>query len=228
MIYAASFLPLTMLAALLGLDVVSFPQAMISRPIVAATLAGALVGDPMRGLVIGITLELVALENLPFGASFYPEWGSASVVAGGLYASYPEGSVGGLAIFAFVGIITASVGGWTMVQHRKLIAKWAGGMRDELASGSTVAVTSLQLRGMTADLVRGGLLAWVALMIFAPAGAWAMVHWNLGAAPSRAFVVAVAGMVAAGAVWKVIHSTKSAPWYFFGGLAVGALLLLVT
>ena len=36
--------PLTMLGALLGLDVVSFPQAMISRPIVSATLAGALAG----------------------------------------------------------------------------------------------------------------------------------------------------------------------------------------
>lgn len=228
MIYAASFLPLTMLAALLGLDVVSFPQAMISRPIVAATLAGALVGDPMRGLVIGIALELVALENLPFGASFYPEWGSASVVAGGLYAGYSEGSIGGLAIFVFVGIITASVGGWTMVQHRRIIAKWAAAMHDELSSGSTAAVTALQLRGLTADLARGGLLAWVALMLFHPAGAWAMAHWHLGAVPSRAVVVAIAGMVAAGAIWKVIHSTKGAPWYFFGGLAGGALLLLVT
>jgi mannose/fructose/N-acetylgalactosamine-specific phosphotransferase system component IIC len=225
--HAASFLPLTLLAAVLGLDVVSFPQAMISRPIIAATLAGALAGDPMRGLVIGVTLELVALETLPFGASFYPEWGSASVVAGGLYANYPESSIGGLAIFAFAGIITASVGGWTMVQHRKMIAKWAGGMRGELAAGSTSAITSLQLRGMTADLVRGGVLAWVALMLFAPAGAWAMAHWNTGAAPSRGFVVAIAGMVAAGAVWKVIHSTKGAPWYFFGGLVAGALLLLL-
>jgi len=31
-------LPIALLGALLGLDVVSFPQAMVSRPIVAATL----------------------------------------------------------------------------------------------------------------------------------------------------------------------------------------------
>ena len=41
---ALGLIPLALLGALLGLDVVSFPQAMISRPIAAATLAGALVG----------------------------------------------------------------------------------------------------------------------------------------------------------------------------------------
>ena len=35
-------LPMAALGAVLGLDVVSFPQAMISRPLVAATLAGAM------------------------------------------------------------------------------------------------------------------------------------------------------------------------------------------
>ena len=228
MMGATSFLPLTLLAAVLGLDVVSFPQAMISRPIVAATFAGALAGNPLRGLVIGVVLELVALENLPFGASFYPEWGSASVVAGGLYATYPDKSVGSLAVFAFVGIVTASVGGWSMVLHRKLIARWAGQMRDELAAGSTAAVTALQLRGMTFDLVRGGLLAWIALTMFAPFGAWTVAHWHRGAPATRGFVVAVAGMVAAGAIWKVIHATKGARWFFLGGLVAGTLVLLVT
>ena len=39
-------LPLALLGAVLGLDVVSFPQAMISRPLVAATAAATLLGDP--------------------------------------------------------------------------------------------------------------------------------------------------------------------------------------
>ena len=46
MIELVTLLPLALLGGMLGLDVVSFPQAMISRPLVAATLAGALVGDP--------------------------------------------------------------------------------------------------------------------------------------------------------------------------------------
>ena len=79
---AVDALPLGLLGALLGLDVVSFPQAMLSRPLVASTLAGALVGQPLAGLVIGATLGCFALETLPFGASRYPEWGSAAVVGG--------------------------------------------------------------------------------------------------------------------------------------------------
>ena len=80
-------LPIALLGAVLGMDVVTFPQAMISRPIVAATLAGAFVGNASAGLVMGAVLELLALEMLPFGAARYPEWGSASVVGGALYAS---------------------------------------------------------------------------------------------------------------------------------------------
>ena len=33
-------IPIAILGGVLGLDVVSFPQAMISRPLIAATLAG--------------------------------------------------------------------------------------------------------------------------------------------------------------------------------------------
>jgi PTS system mannose-specific IIC component len=82
-------LPVALLGGFLGMDVVTFPQAMISRPIVAATVAGAFIGNPTAGLVMGAVLELLALEMLPFGASRYPEWGSASVVGGALFAAQP-------------------------------------------------------------------------------------------------------------------------------------------
>jgi len=49
-------LPLSMLGGLLGLDVVCFPQMMISRPLVGATVAGAFVGDTHTGLLVGATL----------------------------------------------------------------------------------------------------------------------------------------------------------------------------
>ena len=91
-------LPLALLGAVLGLDVVSFPQAMISRPLVAATAAALLLGDPVSGLLVGATLEMFALETLPFGASRYPEWGSAAVVGGGagayLDAADEQASIG--------------------------------------------------------------------------------------------------------------------------------------
>ena len=80
-------LVLATLGAILGLDVVSFPQAMISRPIVGATLGGAFMGNAGVGLLCGVLIELFAHETLPFGASRYPEWGSSSPIAGAAAAA---------------------------------------------------------------------------------------------------------------------------------------------
>jgi mannose/fructose/N-acetylgalactosamine-specific phosphotransferase system component IIC len=228
MMLAVGLIPLALLGALLGLDVVSFPQAMISRPLAAATLAGALVGSPGRGLIAGVVLELFALETLPFGASRYPEWGSASVVGGALFAVQPAGSPGALTFAVCASLATGWIGSYTMVWHRRLIARWAGGMRDALASGSCDAVTSLQLRGLTSDAVRGGLLTWIALLAFVPLSHAVFGAWTFSAEVSRAVVVICAGAVAGGAIWKIVHTTKGAPWFLLGGLAAGTLLLLAT
>ena len=58
-------LPLTLLGAVLGLDVVSFPQAMLSRPIVSATLAGALVGEPAPSFVMSSVASSQSLPQVP-------------------------------------------------------------------------------------------------------------------------------------------------------------------
>src|ERR1019366_8290204 len=175
--------------------------AMLSRPIVAATLAGALAGHAGRGLLAGVVLELFALETLPFGASRYPEWGSASVVGGALFAAHGDAGHGALALAVLCALLTASVSGWSMVAHRRLIVRWVGGMRDVLAGGSVTAVNALQLRGLVADFVRAALTG---LSVAAPS--------------SRAAVGVLAAATAGAAVWNVVHTTKGAPWLLLGGL----------
>jgi len=221
----ASLIPLAFLGAVLGLDVVSFPQAMISRPIVAATLGGAMVGQAGRGLVAGIVLELFALETLPFGASRYPEWGSAAVVGGALFALPAVPSPGSLAIAVFAALLTASVGGWSMVQHRRLLARWAAANRDVLAAGSTAAITRMQLQGLCADLGRGAAITALSLALWVPLTRALLASWTVATVPSREVVVVLAGATAAAAVWKVTHSTKGARWFLLGGVLVGALVV---
>lgn len=218
-------LPLALLGGLLGLDVVSFPQAMISRPIVAATLAGALLGEPAAGLLCGATLELIALETLPFGASRYPEWGSASVVAGALFATHASQPAGALTMSVLFGLLTAWFGGWTMVQLRQQNARWAKAWREPIAAGARGAVVKLQLYGMTADLLRGALLTAVAYALLRPVTAAALGTWGTDGRVSRAVVVGVAATVAAAAMWKIVHAVPGARWLFVGGLAVGLALL---
>ena len=218
-------LPLSLLGGILGLDVVCFPQMMISRPIVGATLAGAFVGDTITGLIVGVTLELIALATLPFGASRYPEWGSAAVVGGALFADSGPNEAGGLAVAVLAALATAWLGGHSMVYLRRLNARWARARLALLERGAGRTVIGLQVAGLTADLVRGGLLTFLALAVFRPLSHLVLAHWGASPALSRAFVTAVAATLASAAVWKIFHSTSGARWLFVGGLAAGLSLL---
>ena len=224
---ALDVLPIAMLGGVLGLDVVSFPQAMVSRPLVAATLAGALIGDATSGLMIGAALELIALETLPFGASRYPEWGSASVVGGAIFASNPSHPAGAMTLGVLAALATTWLGGWTMVKLRQWNALWAARKRDALEAGARGSVISLQLIGMTADLARGTLLTALAYWGLAPLATWCVRHWSTDSQLSRAIVVTAAASVAGAAAWKIFHATTGARWFFVGGLAVGLFFLFL-
>ena len=220
-----AFLPLGLLGAVLGLDTVSFPQAMLSRPLVAATLGGAMAGSALDGLIIGAALELIALETLPFGASRYPEWGSASVVGGALFASVPAQHAGSSALAIIAVLATAWIGGWTMVKLRQLNARWASHSQKALDAGARGAVIGLQLRCVTADLLRGFLLTVGAVAVFAPLTEASLALWTIDARISRGVAVGVATAVAAGAAWKLFHGSIPARWLFAAGLAVGFILV---
>jgi len=224
-------LPIALLAGVVGLDVVSFPQAMVSRPIVAATIAGAFLGAPIAGLACGAALECLALEALPVGASRYPEWGSASVVAGAVSAYGVEGNMlphpAAFAIAVVVGILVAWIGGVSMVKHRQLIASFARGRVLQLAEGNRNTVVGLQVFGMTADLARGALLG---LMAYAPASllaGWADTRWRLAEDVTRACVVVAVAAVAAAAVWKDFHAIRGTRRLFLASLAVGTMLVVL-
>jgi PTS system mannose-specific IIC component len=223
----ANLLPIVLLGALLGLDVVSFPQAQISRPLVAATVAGALLGNAVSGLLIGATLELIALETLPVGASRYPEWGSAAVIGGALFARFGDHGAGSMPLAVLAALATAWVGGWTMVSLRRLNGLVARRARPSFERGSFPAVAGVQLFGLVADFLRGAALTLTALLVFGPVMQASIAEWGTDARLSRAVVVTLAAAVAAAAVWKLFHGTEHARLLFLGGLVGGLSLLWV-
>ncbi|MDB4907574.1 MAG: phosphotransferase system sorbose-specific subunit [Gemmatimonadetes bacterium] len=220
-------LPIALLGGILGLDVVSFPQAMISRPLVAATLGGALFGHVEGGLLVGATLELIALETLPVGASRYPEWGSAATVGGALYVSNSAHPAGALVVAVLASLATAWIGGWTMVRLRHFNARAAARRRPAIDAGARGSVIGLQVLGLTADFVRAIVLTVLAYAAFSPLAEAVLGLWTVDARLSRAIVVAIAATVGGAAVWKVFHAASGARWLFVGGLAVGFALMLL-
>ena len=135
-------------------------------------------------------------------------------------------SSGGLTVAVLAGLVCAWIGGWSMVQLRKLNARFARARHEAVASGSKRVVEGLQVFGLTADLVRGGVLTAITLAVFTPAQAWVLGTWDTDPRVSRAVVVAVAASVAAGAVWKVVHAAPGARWLLLAGIAVGLALLV--
>jgi len=213
-----SLVPLAVLGALLGLDTVSFPQAMLSRPLVAATAGGAFAGSAAEGLMLGATLELIALETLPFGASRYLEWGSASAVGGAFFASSSVTPAGALSLAVIAAVTTAWVGSWSMVRARQLNARMAAQSRGALDAGARGAVVGLQLKGLGVDLIRGFLLTLAAAVAFSPILQVSTRLWSLDEGTSRAIAIALAAAVAGGAAWKLFHGSIAARWAFLLGL----------
>ena len=222
-----SLLPVSLLGAVVGLDMVSFPQMMLSRPLVSATLAGAFVGRPSAGLLIGAVLELIALETLPFGASRYAEWGTAGVAGGVVMAGQPQGAAGALPVALFVALATAIFSSRSMVWVRTWNAHEARRMRVAIDAGSASAIDAVQVRGLTMDLLRGFLVTCISLAVLYPLSEEIVAVWSVNAIYSRAVVTALAATVGAGAIWTLTHRAARAGWLFVLGLCAGTVILLL-
>ena len=152
-----------------GLDLVSVPQALISRPLVAGCVAGWIAGDVEAGLRAGVLFELFALDVLPIGAVRYPDYGPATVVAAALGAGVPWEL--GLGLGASLGLVLAVVGGGTLQLVRRMNARAIQHRAAALAAGESSAIRRLQYGGLLRDAVRGAALTSLGL-----GAAWALAN----------------------------------------------------
>jgi PTS system mannose-specific IIC component len=204
---------------LVGIDLVSFPQALLSRPLVAGAGAGLLVGDPALGLRVGLVLELFALDVLPVGAARYPDYGPAVVAAVVLAGAGPWPLTLGLSVvFALGGAV---VGGWSLQLLRqangRVIRRHAAG----LAAGDPATMAAVQYRGLAADLLRSVLLTGIAL------GIAALLRPRLPMQPRYVLVTAIAigAAVAAATAGAIRNAGRGARLrWLAGGAGVGLLL----
>lgn len=230
-------LPLPLLGALLlwgtlvGLDVVSLPQSMISRPIIAGTITGLIIGLVLpgtpalgavpTGLVVGAALELYALDVAPFGAARYPDFGPATVAA--VYAALDVKPAMGLGVAIVVGLLTGLFGGWMMQVVRRANAAAIQRRAAALAAGEVDAIRALQWGGVRRDIARSAGVTAAGLAI-------AMLIWLVLPAGSDNFawltVVAIGGGVSA-AISGAIRSagrTRRLAWVL-AGLAAGSVIV---
>lgn len=218
-------LALVVIGTLCSLDTVSVGQTMISRPIVSATLAGAALGAAEQGVVVGAVMELFALETMPFGASRYPEWGSAGVTAGAAFALGGAGTAGALPLAVACGLAIAGLGSISMVWHRRVIGRLAGALREPLAAGSAAAVARLHVSGIASDVWRGVTVTAIGIGLAVVAVHVVLPAWHMSYGPSLAWALIAAVAVGGFAVARSARPVAGARWYLIAGLALGLLLM---
>lgn len=109
-----------LLGGIAGVDATSVAQTMISRPFIAATLTGLLVGRPEEGALLGAILELFALVILPVGAARYPEAGTAAVAATAAYAQAAAIMSPAVMLLAVLfALVWERISGWSVVLARR-------------------------------------------------------------------------------------------------------------
>jgi len=72
---------LTIMAFIFGLDYILVTPLGIWRPLIAGTLAGAVLGDPITGLIIGALLEFTFAGLFTIGGGTVPEASSGAIAA---------------------------------------------------------------------------------------------------------------------------------------------------
>lgn len=148
---------------LVGLDLVSVPQMMIARPLVAGPIAGAMLGDVWTGLSLGLLFELFQYEVMPVGAVRYPEYGPATVAA--VSAAHAAAGTLGLGLGALVGLINGMAGGVSLHAVRRLNTRAVRRATSALEAGDTRVLVRLHSAAIVRDAVRAALVTALGLAL---------------------------------------------------------------
>jgi mannose/fructose/N-acetylgalactosamine-specific phosphotransferase system component IIC len=158
----STWLFLTLLGGWVAADSTGAGQIMVSRPLVAATLAGWVAGSPEAGLLVGVVLEAFHLTVLPVGAARYPEGGPPAVVAGGVFAVSDQhpGTLLAVVLFFLVWELVsgASVRGLRQVNSRLMHA-------GDVGIDSEVELERRHLLAVVLDFGRGLVLVLLGLIL---------------------------------------------------------------
>jgi mannose/fructose/N-acetylgalactosamine-specific phosphotransferase system component IIC len=210
---------------LVGLDLVSVPQMMIARPLVAGPIAGAVLGDVSTGLQLGVLFELFQYDILPVGAVRYPEYGPATVVA--VAAAHAAAGTLGLGLGAVVGLITGMAGGMSLHVMRRLNTRAVHQANAAIEAGDPRVLELLHAAGILRDAARAAVVTAFGLALAQMARAYlagavsphGVMLLNL-AAVGAALAAGIAGTL------RLVGRGPSLRWFAVGVMGGTAVALL--
>jgi mannose PTS system EIIC component len=210
-------LQLSLLGSALALDATSVGQFMVSRPLVAGTLTGWMLGAPEVGIVVGAILELYLLVSFPSGGSRFPEGATASVVAA---AAAVDGSAGALALGVAAGLVWGQLAGGTVTWLRRVNSR----LVPDPARGSASAarLTTAHLAAVLIDFARGAAVTLVGVMLARALVTRLAGSWPLAPDATQGLLL-VGGAVSAGILLRDFGGFRRRLAAFVAGLALAGL-----
>jgi PTS system mannose-specific IIC component len=215
-----ALLALVVFGGAVAVDGTSLGQFMLSRPVVAATLAGAIAGSPEHGALLGLFLEAFHLTVLPVGAARYPEGGPAAVAAAGAYAGTSH-SFSALLVVLIFALLWERLAGASVQGLRQLNVRLSPPPgRESVRSGR---LERRHFLAIGADFARGAVLVGAGTLL---------AGWVL----QQGFFLLPQGTVARLALGAVLAGSMGAAFRLFGrsrvallaaGAAVGVLALVL-
>ena len=203
-------------------DATTVGQFMISRPFVAAALAGAIAGAPTQGAMLGVLLEALQLNILPVGAARYPEAGPPAVAAAAVYAAAPPTGAALLTAVVFA-LAWERLSGDSVQLIRRLD-------RRLLVAGGKTTMTPdlLQRRHFLAiglDWLRGAVIVGLGIVVLSLVLPLVDVLWTWGESFPR-YLIMGAFAASLGAAVRLFGGRERVP-LLLAGAALGLLLLVV-
>ncbi len=220
---ATDLLALAALGGLAGLDTVSLAQTMVSRPIVAGPLAGLLLGDASTGMLVGMLLEIISLNQLPIGAARYWDTGPAAVAAAAAAIWSPSGIPASLVLAVGYGVLVAWAGSWSMHLRRRFNEVLVGQEGGRPLSPGRLSRRHLSALG--ADFLRAAALTALAAVLMLG------LDTSAGAAPAIlmtafALLLLICVGLAIGVAARAVASGRPVALAFSGGALASAVLWL--
>jgi PTS system mannose-specific IIC component len=210
-----------LLAAALGaiayLDRTAAFQVMLHRPLIVATVMGAVFGDVFAGAQAGAIMELFYLARMPVGASIPPDDTGAAMFAGAACATASSAvglSTGSFAAILLLSVPCAEVGKSVDRVARRINGRIATLTAEAVERGDSRAVEHGLHAGVTLFALSGALLT----LIFTGAGVAAgeFLLPRFGPAGSNLFgaLLPLLPLLGASSVFSCTRTDRTAPVFY--------------
>jgi mannose/fructose/N-acetylgalactosamine-specific phosphotransferase system component IIC len=161
-----SALVLLVWAGLCAADQRAIGSRQIHQPLVAAVVAGWILGAPDRGLLVGLWLQLVWPAPMPIGGALLPDTGSVAVVAAILATAVPGGE-GFLLAILFALLIA-----WISIPWERRLRTVNARTEERILANDGEGLGRAILGGVAGPFLRGVACATLALAVSAAARRW--------------------------------------------------------